>query len=95
MWNIYKIFSNFRKFLKLYLDELGTGLEKIFYKEIVDLREDEVLGSVEGPLHVVPDAVVEACEVLLGDDVVTVQVQNVIEEVPKLLLLKFWEQFPS
>ena len=54
----------------------------------MDLREDEVLGSVEGPLHVVPDAVVEAREVLLGDDVVTVQVQNVIEEVPKLLLLK-------
>ena len=92
MWNIYKIFSNFRKFLKLYLDELGTGLEKIFYKEIVDLGEDEVLGCVDAPLHVVPHAVVEAGEVLLWDDVVTVEVQDVVEEVTELLLLELRQE---
>ena len=52
------------------------------------LPESEEVQSVDGPVHVVADAVVEAVEVLLGDDMVGVEVEDVVEEVAKLLLLK-------
>ena len=52
------------------------------------LPESEEVQSVDGPVHVVPDAVVEAVEVLLGDDMVGVEVEDVVEEVAKFLLLK-------
>ena len=52
------------------------------------LPEGEEVQSVDGPVHVVADAVVEAVEVLLGDDMVGVEVEDVVEEVAKLLLLK-------
>ena len=61
-----------------------------------DLCKDEILGSVDGPLHVVPHAGVEAREVLLWDDVVVVEVEDVVEEVAELLLLEPRQQlFPT
>ena len=59
---------------------------------IVNLGEGEVLRGVDPPLHVVPDPGVEAGEVLLGDDVVIVQVQDVVEEVSELLLLELRDE---
>ena len=46
-------------------------------------------------LHVVPDPGVEGGEVLLGDDVVIVEVQHVVEEVPELVPLEPGEQRPT
>ena len=46
-------------------------------------------------LHVVPDPGVEGGEVLLGDDVVVVEVEHVVEEVSELVPLEAREQRPA
>ena len=46
-------------------------------------------------LHVVSDPGVEGGEVLLGDDVVIVEVEDVVEEVPELVPLEAREQRPA
>ena len=52
----------------------------------------EVLGRVDGPVHVVLDPLVEFDEVLLGDDVVGVEIQDVVEEIFELILLEARQQ---
>ena len=60
------------------------------------LPESEEVQSVDGPVHVVADAVVEAVKVLLGDHMVGVEVEDVVEEVAELLLLESRQQlFPT
>ena len=56
--------------------------------EVAHLPEREEVQSVDGPVHVVSDAVIEAVKVLLGDDMVGVEVEDMVEEVAKFLLLK-------
>ena len=48
------------------------------------LIECEVVRVIDVPLHVVAHSRVQTVEVLLGDDVVAVQVQHVVEEMHKL-----------
>ena len=64
--------------------------------EVAHLPEREEVQSVDGPVHVVADAVVEAVKVLLGDDMVGVEVEDMVKKMPELLLLKpRQELFPS
>ena len=69
-------------------DELGCRLEEIVDKEFVDFTESQVVGIVGVPLHVVSHPGIQAVKVLLRDDVVSIQVQDVVEEMSKLVLLE-------
>ena len=50
------------------------------------------LNCINGPVHVVLDPLVELDEVLLGDDVVGVEIQDVVEEIFELILLEARQQ---
>ena len=70
-------------------------MEKVLHEVGMDFGESEILGSVDPPLHVVPHPGVETGEVLLGDDVVIVQIQDMVEEVTELLLLEVRDERPT
>ena len=66
----------------------------------MDLMKCEVLRIVDGPVHVVPDSGVKSIKIFLGDNMICVKVQNMIEEVDEFLLLEggeielsFWHFF--
>ena len=52
----------------------------------------EVLNCVDRPVHIVLDPLVQLDEVLAGDHVVGVEIQNVIEKVFELVLLEVGQQ---
>ena len=52
----------------------------------------QILNSIDRPVHVVLDSLVELDEVLFRDDVVSVQIQDVIEEIFELILLEICQQ---
>ena len=67
-------------------------MEKVIKEQIVNLLESKVLCCVDGPVHVVLDPLVQLDEVLAGDYVVGVEIQNVIEKVFELVLLEVGQQ---
>ena len=52
----------------------------------------EVLNCVDRPVHVVLDPLVQLHEVFFRDDMVSVEVQNVIEEILEFVLLEVRQQ---
>ena len=52
----------------------------------------EKMRLVDGPVHIVANPVIEIIEVLLGDDVIPVDVEDVVEEVDKLVSLEGGEE---
>ena len=60
----------------------------------------EVLRIVDGPVHVVPNSGVKSIKIFLGDHMICVKVENMIEKVDEFLLLEggeiefsFWYLF--
>ena len=58
----------------------------------VGYLECQELNCIDRPVHVVLDSLVELDEVLFRDDVVSVQIQDVIEEIFELILLEARQQ---
>ena len=54
----------------------------------ISYLKSQKLDCVDGPVHVVLDPLVQLDEVLLGYDVVGVEIQDVVEEVFELVLLE-------
>ena len=54
----------------------------------ISYLKSQKLDCVDGPVHVVLDPLVQLGEVLLGYDVVGVEIQDVVEEVFELVLLE-------
>ena len=58
----------------------------------MDFIKREVVHVVLRPVHVPTNPVIEIIEVLLGDDVIPVDVEDVVEEVDKLVSLEGGEE---
>ena len=54
----------------------------------ISYLKSQKLDCVDGPVHVVLDPLVQLDEVLLGYDVVGIEIQDVVEEVFELVLLE-------
>ena len=67
------------------LDCLG---QEVLDEETVDFIEREIVWIVSIPPHVVPHSIIEVIKILLGDDMVPVDIKNMVEEVDKLVLLE-------
>ena len=61
-------------------------------EESMNLFQSQKLDGVHGPVHVVPDPLVELDKVFHGDDMVGVEVEDVVEEILELVLLEICEQ---
>ena len=56
-----------------------------------DLKSEELVG-IDRPVHVVFDPLVQLHEVFFRDDVVSVEVQDVVEEILEFVLLEVRQQ---
>ena len=54
--------------------------------------KSEVVRVVLRPVHISPNPIIEIIEVLLGDDVIPVDVEDVVEEVDELVPLEGGEE---